>query len=209
MAIEREHLLPLAEEGFDLAAVSFPKVNGSGRVNVLTNFYSTPLPPGTKVEAKVHAAYVEIWQEGRCVARHERCFGRQQKVLNLEHYLDALAKKPGALAGSTPLEQWRAQGRWPESFDRFWGKLQQRRGKQDGTRAMMDVLLLGREHGYEPTAAGHRAGAGDGRIGCGRDPLPAGAGADRRSGLRRRRWKWAGSTDMSGRSRTCMNMIGC
>ena len=111
MVMEREHLQPLAEEGFDLAAVSFPVVNSSGTVNVLTNFYSTPLAPGTKVEAKVYAAYVEIWREGGCVARHERCFGRQQKVLNLEHYLDTLAKKPGALAGSMPLEQWRAQGR--------------------------------------------------------------------------------------------------
>ena len=150
MAIEREHLGPLAEEGFDLAAVSFPVVNHSGTVNVLTNFYSAPLPPGTRVEAKTYAAYVEIWREGRCVARHERCFSRQQKVLNLEHYLDVLVKKPGALAGSIPLEQWRAQGRWPESFDRFWENLRQRRGRQDGTRAMIDVLLLGRQHGYEP-----------------------------------------------------------
>ena len=149
MVVEREHLGPLAVEGFDLAAVSFPVVNGSGTVNVLTNFYSAPLRPGTKVQAKTQAAYVEIWQDGQCVARHERCFGRQQKVLNLEHYLDALAKKPGALAGSAPLEQWRAQGRWPESFDRFWNQLQQRRGRQDGTRAMIDVLLLGRQHGYD------------------------------------------------------------
>jgi hypothetical protein len=66
----------------------------------------------------------------------------------LEHYLDALTKKPGAFAGSTPLEQWRAQGRWPASFDRFWEVLKQRRGRQAGTRAMIDVLLLGRQHGY-------------------------------------------------------------
>lgn len=149
MAIEREYLLPLAEEGFDLAAVSFPTVNGSGCVNVLTNFYSTPLAAGTEVEAKAHAAYVEIWHEGKCVARHERCFGRQQKILELEHYLDVLVKKPGALAGSMALEQWRQQGRWPESFDRFWANLRERRGKAEGTRAMIEVLLLGREHGYD------------------------------------------------------------
>jgi len=149
MAIEREHLLPLAAEGFDLAGVSFPVVNSSGCVNVLTNFYSAPVRAGARVQAKVHAAYVEIWHEGKCVARHERSFGRQQKVLNLEHYLDVLAKKPGALAGSTPLEQWRAQGQWPESFDRFWKKLEQRRGKPDGTRAMIEVLMLGRDYGYD------------------------------------------------------------
>ena len=70
-------------------------------------------------------------------------------MLNLEHYLDTLSKKPGALAGSTPLEQWRAQGRWPASFDRFWDGLKQRRGKQDGTRAMIDLLMVGRDRGYE------------------------------------------------------------
>src|SRR6185503_19815116 len=71
------------------------------------------------------------------------------KVLELEHYLDVLVKKPGALAGCTPLQQWRAQGRWPETFDRFWAHLQQRRGKTEGTRSMIEVLLLGREHGYD------------------------------------------------------------
>lgn len=149
IAIERQYLRPLPAEGFDLAAVSFPKVNGSGCVPVLTNFYSAPLPPGTRVQAKVHAAYVEVWHEGQCVARHERCFERQQKRLNLQHYLDALSRKPGALAGSMPLEQCRAQGRWPESFDRFWAKLEQRHGKHEGTRAMVDVLLLGRAYGFE------------------------------------------------------------
>jgi transposase len=145
---EREHLRALAKEGFDLAGVHYPQVNASSCVRVLTNFYSTPLPVGVEAQAKVYSSYVEIWHQGQCVARHERCFQRQQKVLNLEHYLDALTKKPGALAGSTPLEQWRAQGRWPASFDRFWETLRQRRGKQGGTRAMIEVLLLGRQYGY-------------------------------------------------------------
>ena len=145
---EREHLRALAKEGFDLAGVHFPQVNSSGCVRVLTNFCSAPLRVGVEEQAKVYPSYVEIWHQGQCVARHERCFNRQQKVLNLEHYLDALTKKPGALAGSTPLEQWRAQGRWPASFDRFWETLKKRRGKQGGTRAMIEVLLLGRQYGY-------------------------------------------------------------
>ena len=148
MIVEREHLQALAEEGFDLAAIHFPHVNASGCVKVLTNFCSVPLAVGVEVQAKVYSSYVEIWHQGERVARHERCFNRQQKVLNLEHYLEALTKKPGALAGSTPLEQWRTQGRWPASFDRFWEMLKQRRGQQPGTRAMIEVLLLGRQHGY-------------------------------------------------------------
>src|SRR5437879_5415273 len=147
MIVEREHLLPLAQEGFDLASLHFPTVNGSGCAKALTNLYSAPLPVGTAVEMKVYSAYVEIWHQGKCVARHERCFERHQKVLELEHYLNVLSKKPGALAGSTALEQCRAQGRWPASYGQFWGVLQERQGKQEGTRAMIDVLLLAREHG--------------------------------------------------------------
>ena len=147
MLAEQEHLLPLAEERFDLASLHFPRINASGCVKVLTNFYSAPLPMGTSVQVKVHSAYVEIWYQAKCVARHERCYERHQKVLHLDHYLDTLTKKPGALAGSTALEQCRAQGGWPASYDRFWGLLKEREGKQAGTRAMIDVLLLGREYG--------------------------------------------------------------
>ena len=40
MLIEREHLLPLAPEGFDLASLHSPEIDGSGCARVLTNFYS-------------------------------------------------------------------------------------------------------------------------------------------------------------------------
>jgi hypothetical protein len=53
------------------------------------------------------------------------------------------------LAGSTPLKQWRERGRWPESFDRLWQSLRERYGKQEGTREMIELLHLGRQHGWE------------------------------------------------------------
>ena len=146
LLVERDHLLPLME-GFDLAQVSFPTVNGFGCVKVLTNAYSVPLPAGVQVQAKVYAATVELWQEGRCVARHERCYRRQQQILELEHYLDVLHRKPGALAGSKPLEQRRQAGLWPPSFDRIWEALMERHGKQNGTRQMIELLKLAPKHG--------------------------------------------------------------
>jgi DNA replication protein DnaC len=90
---------------------------------------------------------VEIWHAGHCVARHERCYERHQQVLELDHYLDVFERKPGALAGSTALEQCRAQGRWPASYDRFWSIVSEREGRQAGTRAMIEVLLLSRTCG--------------------------------------------------------------
>lgn len=147
--VERDHLLPLVAEGMDLAQTSFPTVNSLGCAKVLTNAYSVPLKPGTQVQAKVYANAVELWHDGRCVARHERCYSRQQQVLDLEHYLDILSRKPGALAGSRPLEQQRRAGLWPDSFDEIWQALITRHGKQSGTRQMIDLLKLTKEVGRD------------------------------------------------------------
>jgi hypothetical protein len=57
MRIEREHLLPLVVEGFELAEISFPVVDSKGCVKVRTNFCSTPLRrkrPSCAVLLSVH-----------------------------------------------------------------------------------------------------------------------------------------------------------
>jgi hypothetical protein len=144
---ERPHLRSLATERFDLQEISFPLVDGLGRVPVKTNAYSVPAPVGSRVEARVSADHVEIWQGGTCLACHERSYGRHQSVLELEHYLDVLHRKPGALAGSTPLAQWRARGLWPANYDTLWTTLMARHGKQAGTRQMIGILQLGRTYG--------------------------------------------------------------
>ena len=149
MAIERGHLLACAAEGFDLAEVVFPLVDKHGCVAVKTDLYSTPARTGSRVEARIHPSHVEIWRAGHRIARHERCHGRRQQVLDLEHYLDVLSHKPGALAGSKPLAQWREAGRWPACYDELWNRLCMRHGKQNGTRAMVAVLVLGREFGHD------------------------------------------------------------
>jgi hypothetical protein len=84
---------------------------------------------------------------GRCVARHERCYGRQQEILDLKHDLDVLEQKPGALAGSKPLAHWRELGHWPTSYDQIWKGLMVRQGRQAGTKAMIELLQLGRRYG--------------------------------------------------------------
>jgi hypothetical protein len=102
-----------------------------------------------KAHTKLLPAYVEIWSEGQRVARHERCYQRRQQILDLEHYLEPLSRKPGALAGSTALMQWRQQPRWNDHHDRLWQALNARHGRQNGTRLMVEVIGLGRQHGYD------------------------------------------------------------
>ena len=154
---ERATLLPLAEEGFPLRDVIYPLVvDGKARVRVKTNWYSAPVPPGFRVTAVVGPTLVEVIYDNQRVASHERCYGRGHEILDLAHYLDVLERKPGAMAGSTPLEQWRQAGLWPEclgarvesALDRIWAQLEQRHGRGKGTRQMIGLVREGLAKGW-------------------------------------------------------------
>ena len=124
-------------------------VDSKGRVKVKVNWYSAPLSPGLRVTAVVGPLEIEIRHDHQVAARHPRCYGRGHQILNLEHYLDVLERKPGAMAGSTPLQQWRQAGRWPECMDRIWHQLEQRHGKSGGTREMIGLVRVGSVEGWD------------------------------------------------------------
>jgi len=153
MTQEAPHLMPLAEERFALEEILFPVVDGKGCVRVKTNWYSAPLRAGERAMVKLWPAQVEIYRDFECVARHQRCYGRGYQLLNLEHYLDVLERKPGAMAGSTPLQQWRAAGRWPDCLDHIWRQLEDRHGKSGGTREMIALIRAGLSDGWEKLIA--------------------------------------------------------
>ncbi|MBV9612028.1 MAG: transposase [Acidobacteriaceae bacterium] len=154
-AFEREqrYLRKRPADDFDLCEKLACTVDGHGCVSVKYNRYSTPLRPGARVEAQVDATYVSVWSEGRRVARHERCYSKRQEVLDLEHYLTVLERKPGALAHSKALTQYREAGLWPESFDQLWAKLKERHGDSQGTREMIGLLLQIPLHGHRQVRA--------------------------------------------------------
>ena len=128
---------------FDFADVSFAVVDRQRCVFGKTNSYSSPLHPGAEAVVWTYSAYVEIWARGKCITRHERCYRKRQPVLDLEHYLYVLERKPCAPAGSMPLAKWRSQGRWPKSYDLVWQRMIERLGRQNGTREMLSLLYLG------------------------------------------------------------------
>jgi hypothetical protein len=122
-------------------------------VHVKYNRYSTPLRPGARAEVHIDASHVTVHSEGQQIARHERSYLVKQEVLALEHYLGVLEHKPGALAHSKALAQYRQTGLWPPSFDVFWEKLIARHGRSEGTRAMIRLLQLMPVHGHQPLRA--------------------------------------------------------
>jgi len=55
-----------------------------------------------------------------------------------------LAIKPGALPGATALARARAGGAFSATHQRFWDHARRRDGDRDGTKALVEVLLLHR-----------------------------------------------------------------
>ncbi len=165
---ERRALRELPLEDFETAEPASPRVDTKGLVTIRQNRYSVPVAlVGLRVAAKIGAREIVISHDGREVARHPRLQGRFQVAARLDHYLELLRVKPGALKGSLPLRQERERGRWPACFDQLWLALDERYGASEAARQMVDVLLLCREHGGARVELAVRgalaAGAHDGR----------------------------------------------
>jgi transposase len=155
-------------EDFDSSERTSPRVDSKALVTIRQNRYSVPVSlVGRRVQAKIGAREIVVFHERRQVARHPRLYGRYQTSASLDHYLELLRLKPGALSGSLPLRQERERGRWPASFDELWQGIEARYGSSEAARQMVDVLLLCREHGAEQVSLAVRgalaAGALDGR----------------------------------------------
>ena len=168
LELERRVLNTLPRERHDTSEEALPRVDSKALATVRTNRYSVPASlAGLRVAARVGANDIAFWHDGREVARHERLAGKHQTSAQLDHYLDLLQRKPGALARSLALRQERDRGGWPACFDELWRAIAERSGRQEAARQMVDVLMLCREHPLARVELAVRgaltAGAVDGR----------------------------------------------
>jgi len=166
----RERLLlgTLPKEPYPTWEEASPRVDAKALATVRTNRYSVPARlAGRKIRARVGASEISFWHDGKQVALHERLSGKHQISAQLDHYLDLLTRKPGALARSLALRQERDRGDWPACFDELWTAIQDRSGRQEAARQMVSVLLLCRAHDPEVVELAVKgalaAGAHDGR----------------------------------------------
>jgi transposase len=168
LSSEIDLLRPLPSERFATWEESSCRVNQKSMVTVRRNHYSVPVRlAGVRVTARVGAREIAVRHDGKEVARHPRLRGSQQRSARLDHYLELLERKPGALAHSLALRQEREQGRWPECFDQLWKAIEGKVGASEAARQMVDVLMLCREHDLRvvelAVCGALAAGAHDGR----------------------------------------------
>ena len=148
-------LRPLPTAEFPTWLSLEPRVDRYARVTVRQCFYSVPAKLiGRRVRVRLRACTVTVFDGQRQVAVHERITVRGEQSLDLDHYLEVLQRKPGALPGATTLVQARASGSFTQVHDAFWAAARHQLGDSRGTQALVEVLLLHRHLPAEDVIAG-------------------------------------------------------
>jgi hypothetical protein len=157
-AKEAPLLRPLPADGFDTGTVLWPKADKFARISVGKCRYSVPARLiGTAVRVRLAASELTVFDGSRAVAVHPRLVASGDEHLVLDHYLEILARKPGALPGSVPLAQARADGSFTAAHEALWSQARRTLGDGAGTRALIEVLLLHRRLPAASVTAGIEA----------------------------------------------------
>ncbi|MBO0894845.1 MAG: IS21 family transposase, partial [Acidimicrobiales bacterium] len=155
-ALEAE-ALRLLPEPFDYAALERFRVDRKSRVNVRGAWYSVPARlAGRRLEVRIGAEMIEVYDGRTVVASHPRSLKGEENLV-LDHYLEVLALKPGALPGATALARARAGGGFGPAHEAYFTEARRRLGDRHGTKALIEVLLLHRTMANQAVVAGLEA----------------------------------------------------
>jgi transposase len=164
-AAEAPLLLALPPERFDTALSLTARVDRYAQIMVRQARYSVPARLiGARVRVALSASDLEVFDGSRRVATHPRLLTRGGTQLELDHYLEILLGKPGALPGSTALAQARTAGRFTAAHEAFWAAARGKHGDAAGTRALIEVLLLHRRLDRDAVLVGIRAALAAGSV---------------------------------------------
>jgi transposase len=154
-AIEQPLLRPLPVEVFEPGLSLNPRVDRHARIMVRNCQYSVPARfIGRRIRVHLRAGEVIVLDGRTVIATHERSGSKGVQVLDLDHYLEVLKYKPGALPGATALVQARACGAFTSAHEAFWAAARKAHGDAAGTRELIDVLLLHRHMAAADVVAG-------------------------------------------------------
>jgi hypothetical protein len=118
----------------------------------------------SRVRVMLSANELRIFDGSKLAAVHPRLTAAGAEHLVLDHYLEILLRKPGALPGAAALAQARASGAFTAAHQGFWDRARARLGDGAGTRALIEVLLLHRRMPPAQVTAGITAALAAGSI---------------------------------------------
>lgn len=145
---EQPHLRPLPAHDSECCHSDLVCLNPYSQVTFETNHYSVPTEQAYReLTLKAYPFRVELWHGEQLIARHPRCYGRGQDILDPLHYLPLLAHRPGAFQHAKPLRRWRAD--WPPVYEQLLARLQAEKPDGPGLREFIQILNLHREHPAE------------------------------------------------------------
>jgi transposase len=133
-----EAMMDLPAAPFDACDQATGQVNSQSLVRYKTNDYSVPVAYGHRdVWLRGYVDQVVIGCGGEVIARHPRCWDREDMVFDPVHYLPLLEQKTGALDQAAPLAGWDL----PEEFATL-RRLMEARMIKAGRREYVQVLRL-------------------------------------------------------------------
>jgi transposase len=147
---DRAAAVTLPARPFDACIMQPAQVDKYQTVRFDRNRYSVPRACAFQaVMVKGYIERIEVVAGGDVVARHTRCYGRDEQILDPLHYLAALGRRPAALDHAPVLRDWQL----PASFTQLRDALEKRHGKTAGPRHFVRVLQLLSEHPMERVQA--------------------------------------------------------
>lgn len=159
---ERPLLRPLPPFAFDCCLLTQGRVTPYSQVVFETNRYSVPVHRTQReVTLKAYPFHLDILDRTTLLARHVRCYERDQDVFDPLHYLPLLEQRPGAFDYAQPLRRWR-EG-WPAAYHQMLRELRAKWPDGRGIQEFIRILYLHQE--YE-TAAIEQAVEQALEIGC-------------------------------------------
>jgi len=130
---------------FEACEQATGQVSSQSLVRYQTNDYSVPVAYGHRdVWVRGYVDQVVIGCGGEVIARHPRCYDREDMVFDPVHYLPLLEQKIGALDQAAPLAEWDL----PAEFQTL-RRLMEARMIKAGRREYVQVLRLLESFGLE------------------------------------------------------------
>jgi transposase len=136
---DQQAALPLRPRAFDPFVPETAKVDKYQTVRFDTNRYSVPRRWAFEtVTIKAYVDRIEVVSGTSVIARHERSYARGEWIVQPQHYLAILGRRPAALDHSFVFAEWKL----PACFDALRADLEAREGLVAGARQYVRVLQL-------------------------------------------------------------------